>query len=119
MKSNFFGTLNIKGKSVIYPMEYLTKESFAKILVQLRRDFTKDDKLINRLNNILNNLILTKSEVREIISSNSSSNENFVNRLLRSINKNIEDDEATLSENLKNIVKENLQKIQRNRKKLN
>ena len=86
-------------------MEHLTKASFAKISVQLRRDFIKDDKLIKRLNNILNNLILTKSEVREIISSNSSSNANFVNRLLRSINKNIEDDEATLSRKLEKHCK--------------
>ena len=100
LKINLFGALNINGKSVIYPMCTLKKESFAEVLVKLRMEFTEDYKTVNLLNNILYNLILSKKEIREIISANSPSNENFVARLLRSLKNNKNDDEATLSRKL-------------------
>lgn len=45
-------------------------------------------------------MILSKKEIREIISANSPSNENFMARLLRSLKNNKNDDEATLSRKL-------------------
>lgn len=78
----------------------LKKESFAEVLVKLRMEFTEDYKTVNLLNNILYNLILSKKEICEIISENSPSNENFVARLLRSLENNKHDDEATLSRKL-------------------
>ena len=100
LKINLFGALNITGKSVIYPMSTLKKESFAEVLVKLRMEFTEDYKTVKLLNDILNNLILSKKEIRENISANSPSNENFVARLLRSLENNKHDDEATLSRKL-------------------
>lgn len=100
LKINLFGALNITGESVIYPMGTLKKESFAKVLVKLRKDFSEDYETVNLLNDILNNMILSKKEIREIISANSPSNENFVARLLRSLKNNKNDDEATLSRKL-------------------
>ena len=100
LKINLFGALNITGESVIYPMGTLKKESFAKVLVKLRKDFSEDYETVNLLNDILNNMILSKKEIREIISANSPSNENFMARLLRSLKNNKNDDEATLSRKL-------------------
>lgn len=100
LKINLFGALNINGESVIYPMGTLKKESFAEVLVKLRMEFTEDYKTVNLLNDISDNLILSKKEIREIISENSPSNENFVVRLLRSLENNKHDDEATLSRKL-------------------
>lgn len=100
LKQNFFGALNINGKSIIYPIKNLTQEIFAKTLVNLRTEFTEDKNLIKILKHISNNMILSKKEIREIISANSPSNENFVDRLLRSLKNNIKDDEATLSRKL-------------------
>ena len=100
LKINLFGALNINGKSVIYPMGTLKKESFAEVLVKLRMEFTEDNKTVKLLNDISDNLILSKKEIREIISANSPSNENFVARLLRSLENNKHDDEATLSRKL-------------------
>lgn len=100
LKVNLFGALNINGKSVVYTMGNLKKESFAEVLVKLRKEFTEDFKTIGLLNDISNNLILSKKEIREIISANSPSNENFVARLLRSLENNKNDDEATLSRKL-------------------
>lgn len=100
LKINLFGALNITGESVIYPMGTLKKESFAEVLVKLRKDFSEDYETVNLLNDILNNLILSKKEIRRIISANSPSNDNFVARLLRSLKNNKNDDEATLSRKL-------------------
>ena len=100
LKINLFGALNITGESVIYPMDTLKKESFAEVLIKLRKDFSEDYETVNLLNDILNNLILSKKEIREIISANSPSNENFVARLLKSLKNNKNDDEATLSRKL-------------------
>ena len=100
LKINLFGALNITGESVIYPMSTLKKESFAEVLVKLRKDFSEDYETVNLLNDILNNLILSKKEIRRIISANSPSNDNFVARLLRSLKNNKNDDEATLSRKL-------------------
>ena len=100
MKTNFFGALNINGKSIIYPIKHLTKESFSEVLVNLRKEFSKDVETIELLNHILDNLYLSKKEIRDIISANALSNENFVDRLLRSLKNNIKDDEATLSRKL-------------------
>ena len=83
LKINLFGALNITGESVIYPMGTLKNESFAEVLVKLRKDFSKDYETINLLNNILNNLILSKKEIQDIISANSPTNENFVALLLK------------------------------------
>ena len=68
--------------------------------MKLRKDFTEDSNTIELLNDISDNLILSKKEIREIISANSPSNENFVERLLRSLENNKNDDEATLSRKL-------------------
>ena len=100
LKINLFGALNITGESVIYPMGTLKKESFAEVLIKLRKDFSEDYETVNLLNDILNNLILSKKEIRRIISANSPSNDNFVARLLRSLKNNKNDDEATLSRKL-------------------
>ena len=100
LKINLFGALNITGESVIYPMGTLKKESFAEVLVKLRKDFSEDYETVNLLNDILNKLILSKKEIRRIISANSPSNDNFVARLLRSLKNNKNDDEATLSRKL-------------------
>lgn len=100
MKTNFFGALNINGKSIIYPIKHLTKESFSEVLVNLRKEFSKDVETIELLNHILDNLYLSKKEIRDIISANALSNENFVDRLLRLLKNNIKDDEATLSRKL-------------------
>ena len=100
MKTNFFGALNINGKSIIYPIKHLTKESFSEVLVNLRKEFSKDVETIELLNHILDNLYLSKKEIRDIISANAPSDENFVDRLLRSLKNNIKDDEATLSRKL-------------------
>ena len=96
LKINLFGALNITGESVIYPMGTLKKESFAEVLIKLRKDFSEDYETVNLLNDILNNLILSKKEIRRI----SPSNDNFVARLLRSLKNNKNDDEATLSRKL-------------------
>ena len=64
-------------------MGTLKNESFAEVLVKLRKDFSKDYETINLLNNILNNLILSKKEIQDIISANSPTNENFVALLLK------------------------------------
>ena len=64
-------------------MGTLKNESFAEVLVKLRKDFSKDYETVNLLNNILNNLILSKKEIRNIISANSPTNENFVALLLK------------------------------------
>lgn len=59
-----------------------------------------------------------KKEIHEIISENSPSNENFVAQLLRSLENNKHNDEATLSRKLgKHCKKENQLKILRNKKK--
>lgn len=97
---NFFGALNINGDSKIYPIKHLTKESFAQVLIKLRKDFSDDNENIKMLNDILDKVNLSKREIREIISANSPTNENFVDRLLRSLKRNIKDDEATLSRKL-------------------
>ena len=57
---NLFGALNINGKSVVYPIGNLKKESFAEVLVKLRKDFTEDSNTIELLNDISDNLILSK-----------------------------------------------------------
>ena len=62
LKINLFGALNINGESVIYPMGTLKKESFAEVLVKLRMEFTEDYKTVNLLNDILDNLILSKKK---------------------------------------------------------
>ena len=97
LKANFFGALNINGKSKIYPIKRLNSEYFVKVLVELRKDFSEDEENITILNRILDDIILSKKEIRSIISANGNSNENFVNRILRSLKNNKNDDESTLS----------------------
>lgn len=43
-------------------MGTLKKESFAEVLVKLRKDFSEDYETVNLLNDILNNLILSKKK---------------------------------------------------------
>lgn len=55
---NFFGALNINGDSKIYPIKHLTKESFAQVLIKLRKDFSDDNENIKMLNDILDKVNL-------------------------------------------------------------
>lgn len=121
-KVNIFGAVGINCNSYAFIIKNLTEISFSKVLINLRQFFSYDKTNIFKLEDVIKDYSPSKKEIREYISNNSTSNEEFTALIERSMKSNKKDDVASLARKLGKHCKrestENPEKIKETKKNI-
>lgn len=99
-KVNIFGAVGINCNSFACIIKNLTEISFSKVLINLRQFYSYNKTNIFALQDVIKEYSPSKKEIREYISSNSTTNEEFTALIERSMKSNKKDDVASLARKL-------------------
>ena len=118
---NFLGVLGFNCESLLFDIKNLNEFEFGKSLFKIRNFYSHEEQDINLLNYIINNYDLSKREIRKIIEDNDENNDEFSEKILRSMKRNKKDKSSILARKLGKHCKrestENPEKIKQTRKK--
>ena len=117
---NFLSVLGFNCESLLFDIKNLNEFEFGKSLFKIRNFYSTQKQDIELLNYIINNYNLSKKEIRKIIENNNENNEEFIDKILRSINLNKKDKSSILARKLGKHCKrestENPEKIKQTKK---
>ena len=117
---NFLGVLGFNCESLLFDIKNLDEFEFGKSLFQIRNFYSTHEQDLEVLNYIINKYHLSKKEIRKIIENNNENNEEFIDKILRSMNRNKGDKSSILARKLEKHCKrestENPAKIKQTKK---
>ena len=88
---NFLGVLGFNCESLLFDIKNLNEFEFGKSLFNIRNFYSHEEQDIELLNYIINNYDLSKREIRKIIEDNDENNDEFSEKILRSMKRNKKD----------------------------
>ena len=94
---NFLGVLGFNADSFLLPIKTLDEFEFAKSLLKIRNIYSSKEQDEKVLNYIIENFSLSKREIREKIEEEDENNENFLRKILRSLERNKKDKSSVLA----------------------
>ena len=119
---NFFGVLGFNCESLLFDIKNLNEFEFGKSLFKIRNFYSDKEQDVELLNYVINNFDLSKREIRKIIEDNDEDNDEFSEKILRSMKRNKNDKSSILARKLGKHCKrestENPEKIKQTKKRL-
>ena len=117
---NFLGVLGFNCESLLFDIKNLNEFEFGKSLFKIRNFYSDKEQDIELLNYIINNYDLSKRQIRKIIEDNDENNDEFSEKILRSMKRNKKDKSSILARKLGKHCKrestENPEKIKQTKK---
>lgn len=117
---NFLGILGFNCESLLFDVKNLNEFEFAKSLFKIRNFYSEEEQDVELLKYLINNYDLSKREIRKLIEDNDENNDEFSEKILRSMKRNKNDKSSILARKLGKHCKrestENSEKIKQTKK---
>ena len=97
---NFLGILRFNCESLLFDIKNLNEFEFGKSLFKIRNFYSHEEQDIELLNYVINNYDLSKKDIRKINEDNDENNDDFTEKILRSMKRNKRDKSSILARKL-------------------